>query len=134
MNLVRLIYTSKVAPSVKNDDLDDIMEKATSSNRENDVSGILVYSHKSFLQVLEGGRAEINTLYNKIVQDERHSEVTLLEYTEITERSFQDWDMKLFLETNINKTSNLKFSATDGFNPFNMSGKSAYGFLKEVSS
>ena len=58
---------------------------------------------KVFMQVLEGGREEVNRLYGKLLHDVRHTEVTLLDYAEIskaklelresTDRDFQPKDM-----------------------------------------
>lgn len=40
--------------------------------------------------------------------------------------------MKLFLETKINRITNLKYSQTEVFNPYDLGGASAKGFMKEI--
>ena len=42
------------------------------------MTGVLCFSGEIFLQVLEGGRAQVSKLYNRIAADPRH---TCLLYT-----------------------------------------------------
>ncbi len=134
MFLTRLIYASKVAADVNRDDLDQIIESACKNNAELGVTGALVFSNKYFLQVLEGGRSEVNTVYHKILADKRHYEPTLLDYSEISQRMFHEWEMKLFLETNINRKTNIKYFSQENFDPYEISGKTAAKLLQDITS
>ena len=133
MILTRLIYASKVAPQTKGEDIQQIMDTAKKNNQSRGLSGALIYSNKYFLQVLEGGRTEVNKLYQKILQDERHIDPILIDYSAIDSRSYDQWSMRLFLETNINRAFNFKYSALDDFDPFHMNREAAIEFLKNVS-
>ena len=93
--LVRLMYASRAAESVNHDELVAILKQSKAYNPAAGVTGVLCFSGGIFLQVLEGGRAPLNALYNRIVQDARHREVTLLSYEEIGERCFAGWAMGL---------------------------------------
>ena len=46
-----------------------------------------------YLQVLEGERMAVNRLYARIVADQRHQDVVLLQLEEITQRRFAGWSM-----------------------------------------
>lgn len=133
MILTRLIYASKVSPKCTGEEIQKILETARKNNKEKGLSGALVYSHKYFLQILEGGRDEVNKLYLKIAQDDRLIEPTIIDYSNIHSRSYNEWTMRLFLETNINKSFNFKHSAVTDFNPFLMNREAVVEFLMNVS-
>lgn len=42
-------------------------------------------------------------------------------------------ELKLFLKTKINREANLKYSPSDDFNPYELSGKAETEFLKEIA-
>ena len=89
--LVRLMYASRAAASVDQEELVAILRKSKANNPAIGVTGVLCYSEGVFLQVLEGGRSAVNQLYNRIAADDRHTQVELLSYEEIGERSFAGW-------------------------------------------
>ena len=87
-----------------------------------------------FIQVLEGGRDEVNQLYNKVLHDSRHTDVTLLEYAEITERRFSGWRMGRVDLDKVNTAVVLKYSEKPRVDPFGMSGTVAMKLLEELAS
>ncbi|OIP55047.1 MAG: hypothetical protein AUK54_04755 [Helicobacteraceae bacterium CG2_30_36_10] len=54
---------------------------------------MLLYGGDSFLQILEGEEEEVTALYEKILQDERHTDSILLDKSPIQERIFSAWSM-----------------------------------------
>tara|TARA_R110000850_G_scaffold125759_9_gene244381 strand:+ start:278 stop:724 length:447 start_codon:yes stop_codon:yes gene_type:complete len=96
MQLCRLIYRSKTSWDVlTNDLLRNLAQRSASNNRELDITGLLVLSDETFLQVLEGPDIAVNMIFNRIIRDELHSEVTLLSYDQTANRSFEDWSMRV---------------------------------------
>tara|TARA_R110002096_G_scaffold42893_11_gene115371 strand:- start:1386 stop:1832 length:447 start_codon:yes stop_codon:yes gene_type:complete len=96
MQLCRLVYKSKTSWDVlTNEILLKLAERCARNNGERNISGLLVLSDETFLQVLEGPDAEVNHLYSRIIRDDLHSEVTLLSYEQIAARSFEDWSMRV---------------------------------------
>ncbi len=93
MNMVRLIYMSHFNGSANPHDIQDILAISRKNNEEWGITGALCYNPNYFLQCLEGPRDSVNTLYKQILCDERHQEVTLLEYCDIHERKFEKWSM-----------------------------------------
>ena len=91
--LVRLLYASRAVPAVDQDSLVAILRKSKANNPGTGITGVLCFSEGIFLQALEGGRSAVNQLYNRIVADARHTDVTLLCYEEVGERRFAGWSM-----------------------------------------
>jgi hypothetical protein len=89
--LVRRMYASRATSPVRAETLAAILKKATRNNAACGVTGLLCHTEHTYLQVLEGGRADVSSLYNRIAGDPQHTDVTLLSYDEITERIFAGW-------------------------------------------
>jgi len=92
-NLIRIVYISVATKPFSEDDLLHLLAKCRSSNTEKSITGQLIYSDGSFMQVLEGPEAAIDATYNKIKDDPRHKNVQLIERDVIQERQFRDWSM-----------------------------------------
>ncbi len=82
--LVRLLYVSRAVDKDSTRLIESILEASRSHNIGNGITGVLCYGGGVFLQAIEGGRAAVNTLYNHIVADKRHTDVVLLHYEEIS--------------------------------------------------
>ena len=130
--LVRLMYASRAAESVNHDELVAILKQSKAYNPAAGVTGVLCFSGGIFLQVLEGGRAPLNALYNRIVQDARHREVTLLSYEEIGERCFAGWAMGQVNLARLNPALLLKYSESAMLDPYTMSGAVSMALFVEL--
>ena len=62
-------------------------------NAQHNITGLLVYHRGEFMQLLEGDREDILSVYHKVATDERHRQVNLLWNGPIRERSFAEWEM-----------------------------------------
>ncbi len=93
-----IVYASKarrIDPiSGEPDDLGSILTTSVRNNRKNGTTGILTFKNGYFLQVIEGHPNDIDHLWQKLSQDYRHENLTLLVDRPITERIFPDWRMK----------------------------------------
>jgi len=95
MNLCRLIYRSRAASSLTPKSIKEIAEVSASRNHELGVSGILLATRTSYLQVLEGEILPVNQIYRNILGDVRHSEIILIDYQQpIVKSQFKQWAMK----------------------------------------
>jgi Sensors of blue-light using FAD len=130
--LVRLMYCSRTTDVLAQDALAAILSKSRSANPARGITGVLCYSGKIFLQVLEGGRMEINALYNKIAGDNRHHDVMLLSYEEIEERCFAHWSMGQVSINRINPSLLIKYSERAELNPYAVSGKVSMALFNEM--
>ena len=130
--LVRCVYASRLGKSHSPKLLNDILETSRKHNTKHGITGVLVATSDSFIQVLEGGRAQVSETYNAITQDKRHSDVTLLSFEEITQRSFEGWSMGEVTIGHLNPSVLLKHSATLHIDPFGMSGAAVLSLLRDV--
>ena len=71
----------------------DLLLQARDFNKKNNITGLLLYSPTAFLQVVEGNRDVVQKLYDKIIMDCRHFQVTQLVNGNIAKREFGDWSM-----------------------------------------
>jgi len=89
----RLIYVSAARQPFTQDDLRQLLEQFRERNHARGLTGILVYQEGSFIQVLEGPAESVDSTYERIRQDPRHSDVRLLSRQGVDERTFGDWKM-----------------------------------------
>jgi len=132
--LVQLIYSSRVAPSVDNAAIRDILAKSQANNRRQAITGALCFSGTWFLQSLEGERAAINRLYNRLCADARHADSQVLSFEEITARDYMDWDMGYVAITADNRQLFLKYSASTELDPPSMSAASVRGLFRDLGA
>jgi len=130
--LVRLMYASRAAKPLDPEELTHILRHSRSANPKMGVTGVLCSTGDLFIQVLEGGRAAVNRLYNRIAADPRHAEVTLLSYEEIAERRFAGWAMGQVNLARLNPALLLKYSETAALDPYAISGKAAMALFDEL--
>lgn len=105
MNLTRLVYYSERNPSVPLE-MRDLMKVCHRNNAAANLTGILHYNGTQFLQVLEGGRAEVSAIYHRIASDPRHINIILMSCADARERLFPTWSMGLH-EGDRNATRNI---------------------------
>ena len=130
--LVRLMYASRATETVRPETLNAILKKSTHDNPGIGVTGVLCFSGDIFLQVLEGGRSQVSKLYNRIAQDPRHTDVVLLSYEEIDERSFAGWAMGQVNMARLNPALLLKYSDAAVLDPYAVSGRVSMALFNEL--
>ena len=74
--------------------LEDILTKSRAKNPSAGITGNLVYHADLFLQILEGPHIAVNELYEKILVDNRHSDIVKLRDGSFNRRLFASWAMK----------------------------------------
>jgi hypothetical protein len=134
--LVRLLYASRAARAVDPEELDAILRKSRANNAKSGITGALCLCREGglFVQVLEGSRQAVNSLYSRIVADPRHNEVTLLSYFEIRERRFAGWAMGQVNMARLNPALVLKYSPTATLDPFTVSGAASMSLFEELAA
>ena len=131
--LVRLIYASRSTTAITETVLDDLLMTSRENNAARGITGMLcLCDDHTFMQVLEGGRDEVNQLYSRMVHDTRHTDVTLLEYAEITERLFANWRMGRVNLDRVNPGMVLKYSETPRLDPFRIPGRVAMAVMQDI--
>jgi hypothetical protein len=109
MKLFSICYISRKRPSLSADDVNAIYKHSILANEKKDISGVLVEYNEHFLQYLEGPAKEVYALFEKIKNDERHSQVEIVQYGKINQRIFSGWNM---MHKNLNNENELRFNVT----------------------
>ncbi|MGI1669709.1 MAG: BLUF domain-containing protein [Neptuniibacter sp.] len=92
--MYRLIYKSQPTTSLNWEKVREILVQSERNNEEQDITGVLLATEHSFLQVIEGKYETVNQLFVKIVSDSRHSNIQLISFDLIDSRLFSGWGMK----------------------------------------
>ena len=90
-NLIHLIYTSVASRALSESDVKQILTASRENNSGWNISGMLLFIDNTFFQILEGDKAEVNALYEKINMDPRHERVMKLIQEPIKNREFSEW-------------------------------------------
>lgn len=93
MPLLQLIYASRPF-GFSAGMLLDIMFTARVNNEAANITGCLICRDDLYLQLLEGPAEEVDRIYARIAQDDRHVKVTELFRTEVDTRMFSRWATK----------------------------------------
>src|SRR3954449_9412214 len=94
--IFRLLYRSQslIPDAQRRTGLGEIFATARRNNKRQDVTGALMISDDSFVQVLEGDEATVRALFATIAEDRRHQHVTLLDALDVEGgRVFGCWAM-----------------------------------------
>ncbi len=131
--MVRLVYISTLTDECNAEERRNILEHARDFNSRNGLTGILCWKKDYFLQWFEGESSKVNELYRSIVNDERHTDVRIVDYSEVPGRTFSDWNMAYIAGNDLTDDILFKYSPSWEFNPYNMSGEAICGLLEEVA-
>lgn len=107
----QLVYVSRATGDVSGEELDELLEQARTNNARAGVTGLLLYHEGDFIQVLEGDKAQVKEIYNRIDNDPRHADPQIVLRHEVEERSFEDWSMGY-------KRTGSRNEIPDGFHHF----------------
>ena len=129
--LVRLLYASRAIDPASNA-IDEILSQSRQYNPTSGITGILCYGGGIFLQAIEGGRMAVSELYGHIQKDQRHKDVVLLHYEEISERRFGGWTMGQVNMSKINTSILLKYAEKPELDPYSVSGMVSLALLEEL--
>ena len=93
--LTRLVYISRAVGPQTTTVTTQILETARAFNKSHTLTGVLCQGKGLYVQVLEGERSIVNSLYRRIVADNRHEHTEIVSFTDISSRQFGAWSMAL---------------------------------------
>ncbi len=95
-DLCQLVYLSHITSTGLSNasTLNDIAEVAIERNTIENITGILCYGNGYFLQCVEGSEAALTNLKNRLILDDRHKDLKILDFSAITERRFSGWSLR----------------------------------------
>lgn len=88
-----IIYICSSVGTPSEQDLIELLDQSRCRNWALNVTGMLLYNAKTFIQVLEGDKKDVYRLFNSIRHDTRAERLVTLVDEEITRRDFPDWSM-----------------------------------------
>lgn len=88
-----MVYISSAIMGLSDREIGSIVRAARVNNGLLNISGILLYNSRNFMQLIEGEEEVVEALYKKISIDRRHTNITLLLKEKITHRNFEQWEM-----------------------------------------
>lgn len=91
-DLLQILYISTVSPR-ESVELESILAVARRNNRVHDITGLLMFNGKRFLQVLEGPSGAVENTFERIRRDTRHRAQVMLSRRTVGRREFGDWSM-----------------------------------------
>ena len=132
MNLSQIIYASRFAKELGEDDFKSILESAQRNNHPLDITGYLAYGNNFFLQILEGDAIKINSTYQKIIQDSRHKDALMIDYSIISDRQFGRWHMGHCDLHKVPEDLLKLFGGIHQFDPYVINPEEALNFLVNI--
>lgn len=127
MGLLEIAYISAAKTPFSPVGLRELLAGARANNARLNVTGMLIYAHGSFLQILEGAEGDVAPLYEKIRKDPRHDKVIRIFAEGRDRRSFGDWTMG-YVE------QDAQFAARPGFNDFLRKGFTDTAFTFDLET
>lgn len=136
-DLLRLVYASQsnFEPQARGDAIEppvaDILAQSRRNNEPLNIGGVLCYGDGFFFQCLEGDRAAVEALYDKIRADSRHRNLTLLSKKSVRQRMFKLWSMK-FMNVDAKIRRMLQVEKLETFEPHSFSDLMVERLLVEL--
>lgn len=87
------LYIS-TSPSLSREEVGAILASSQRNNQARNVTGLLLYNGRNFLQLLEGEESELVSLMMKISHDPRHTGISMIDRRMVRERACPDWAMR----------------------------------------
>jgi len=91
--MLSLIYVSTSIKLLNDDELLDILKVSRENNTSGDITGMLLYKGGNFMQVLEGPEDTVYGIFEKIKNDSRHKDVSIISREKTQTRQFPSWEM-----------------------------------------
>ena len=110
-----------------------VLAASNRNNKPKDITGALVFDDLWFLQVLEGERDVVWSTFERIKEDERHAQVTLVEMREIEDRMFGNWWMGLVTRNEVTEAAFKPYLASGRLQPETMPARKMLALIVEVS-
>ncbi|UOQ69389.1 BLUF domain-containing protein [Hymenobacter volaticus] len=92
-SVYHVLYRSQTKLGLVLPDVEALVNWSRHYNHEHHLTGLLLYSDDRFVQLLEGEEIAVRTLFARIQQDARHTQVVTLSEGPGPQRWFAEWSM-----------------------------------------
>tara|TARA_R110001592_G_scaffold228718_3_gene485255 strand:- start:875 stop:1297 length:423 start_codon:yes stop_codon:yes gene_type:complete len=94
MPIHKILYTSQAKHPVSKEECRRILAASRDNNRQNDVTGLLIYlENGTFIQLLEGDAEAVGQTMDRISRDPRHEHIGVITEYNDDRRDFGGWEM-----------------------------------------
>lgn len=101
--LFRLVYISTIASALSDVGLRALVGSSQMRNRRLDVTGVLVRGEAHFAQMLEGRRAALDAVMERVTRDRHHVDIVQLALLPIVRRQCGRWEMRLVVRRELDE-------------------------------
>ena len=113
--------------------IDEILAVSRRNNTAVGVTGALMFNAGCFAQVLEGPQAAVEATFERIQQDERHGDVSLLAFGPAEERAFETWSMGYVGTSAAARARFSDIAGVSGFDPSRLTGERLFETLHALA-
>ncbi|NKB81202.1 MAG: phosphonate transporter [Nitrospirales bacterium] len=92
-DLYQIVYGSVATHLFEKEELLTLLRHARENNKRLGITGMLLHCEGSFIQVLEGPKDQVATLFQVIKQDPRHHRISVFVEELVKSRAFSHWHM-----------------------------------------
>ncbi|MBC6718691.1 MAG: BLUF domain-containing protein [Aurantimonas coralicida] len=136
-DLHKLVYYSRNRMVADDTELRDAVQQILATSQENNlqagVTGALMFNSGCFAQILEGPMDALEETFERIQQDERHGDVSLLAFQPTTTRTFENWSMA-FVGSSLDDAARFADVArATAFDPSRMDGDRIHQILRDLT-
>ena len=126
-----MLYISTATKPMNYDELTALLRQCRDNNGQRDITGMLLYQHETFMQMLEGEKQAVLDLFDSIKNDSRHTGIYVVQSGDIDQRNFKDWSMGFFNMDRAGEFPEYKDFITEkiSLNTFRDDSKQAYEFM-----
>jgi hypothetical protein len=134
--IYQLVYYSRNRNAASPDQMAATIRQILLASRRNNarvnVTGALMFNAGCFAQVLEGPRAAVEHTFERIQQDERHGDVSVLGFGPVAGRAFEGWSMSFVGESAENFQRFNVVAEESGYDPSRMTGEALFETLHRL--
>ena len=134
MHLIVYVSETTLKPSDVERELEQITSAARARNVQHEITGVLLFENRFFIQAIEGREADLRHVYGLIEQDPRHRNISKLVDEPIRARAFPDWSLDTFYVDSPELITQETIAAIRGIygSSFVMDAKQMINFMKKM--
>lgn len=96
--LKQIIYTSQSIDKITYQQIEAINHSSVAHNQQYNITGLLLYTDKKFIQIIEGKEKNIDYLFfDRIKNSNFHHSIEIVSESPIIEKRFSSWSMNYFV-------------------------------------
>jgi hypothetical protein len=93
MAVFQTFYVSRATRQLDDASIEALLQSSRRGNAGRQITGCLLFSGRCFAQVLEGDRADVESLLTRVAADPRHTDIRVLSEGRCSEREYAGWTM-----------------------------------------